>query len=144
VLEALGLPARPASFHAYDNGPQHLCIGVSEPGQLSQLSPDFSALARATALGVGVFHYDGTRCKVRYFVPAAGVNEDPATGSFAGPLALALQRAGKLPLDELLRIEQGAEIQRPSQLFARVGGGAEPRVEVGGAARVVARGQFVI
>jgi trans-2,3-dihydro-3-hydroxyanthranilate isomerase len=144
VLAALGLGSEQVTFEAYENGPRHLCVGVAEARLVSELQPDFSALARATELGVGVFHFDGARCKVRYFVPAAGVNEDPATGSFAGPLALALQRAGKLPLDELLRIEQGAEIQRPSQLFARVSGGAEPRVEVGGAARVVARGQFVI
>jgi trk system potassium uptake protein TrkH len=35
-----------------------------------------------------VFHWNGDACRVRYFAPAAGVNEDAATGSFAGPLAL--------------------------------------------------------
>jgi trans-2,3-dihydro-3-hydroxyanthranilate isomerase len=144
VLAALGLSSGDVSFQAYDNGPRHLCVGVSEARLVGELTPDFSALARATEVGVGVFHYDGAVCRVRYFVPAAGVNEDPATGSFAGPLALQLLREGRLKADQILRIEQGAEIRRPSTLYARVSGGAEPRVEVGGSARIVARGQFLI
>ena len=83
-------------------------------------------------------------CKARYFVPSLGINEDPATGSFAGPLAWQLMREGRLAAGETLRIEQGAEVKRPSTLFARVSADPEPRVEVGGSARVVARGQFVV
>jgi trans-2,3-dihydro-3-hydroxyanthranilate isomerase len=144
VLEALGLSAQPLTWQAYENGPRHLCVGVADASTLRGLRPDFSALARACEYGVGVFHFDGNLCKARYFVPAAGVNEDPATGSFAGPLALQLLREGRLPAGETLRIEQGAEIQRPSTLFARVSADAEARVEVGGSARLVARGQFVL
>jgi trans-2,3-dihydro-3-hydroxyanthranilate isomerase len=144
VLEALGLAARPLTWQAYENGPRHLCVGVADGATVSKLRPDFSALARACEYGVGVFHCAGLTCKARYFVPAAGINEDPATGSFAGPLALQLLQQGQLPAGETLRIEQGAEIKRPSTLFARVSADAEPRVEVGGSARVVARGQFVL
>jgi len=144
VLEALGLRSAPLTWQAYDNGSRHLCIGVAEPEQVSGLKPDFSALARACELGVGVFHHDGQLCTVRYFAPAWGVNEDAATGSFAGPLALQLLADGRLRAGEILRIQQGAELQRPSTLYARVSDGAEQRVEVGGCARIVARGQFTI
>src|SRR4051812_34030440 len=154
VLAALGLRSPPWAWQAYDNGPRHLCVGVEDPALVSGLRPDFSALGRACEFGVGVFHCGAERlagpaeagpvCHARYFVPALGVNEDAARGSFAGPLAVHLLRNGRLRPGELLRIQQGAEMKRPSTLYARVSADAEPRVEVGGCARIVARGQFLI
>jgi trans-2,3-dihydro-3-hydroxyanthranilate isomerase len=80
---------------------------------------------------------------MRYFAPAAGVNEDPATGSAAGPLALHLMRNGRLAAGVELVIDQGREVSRPSTIHARIGLiDGEPLVEVGGQARVVARGQL--
>ena len=80
----------------------------------------------------------------RMFAPAGGVAEDPATGSAAGPLCLHLARHGVVQFGEEIEITQGVEIQRPSKLFARVDRRAEriERVEVGGSAVVVARGEF--
>ena len=81
---------------------------------------------------------------MRMFGPRAGVAEDPATGSAAGPLACHLARHGVVPWGELLEIEQGTEIGRPSTLFARATGAGQEieSVEVGGSAVVVARGEF--
>ena len=78
------------------------------------------------------------------FAPAGGVAEDPATGSAAGPLALHLARHGLISFGDEIEITQGVEIDRPSKLYARVEGSAErvERVEVGGSAVVVARGEF--
>jgi trans-2,3-dihydro-3-hydroxyanthranilate isomerase len=78
------------------------------------------------------------------FAPAIGVAEDPATGSAAGPLALHLARHGAIAYGQEIEISQGAEIGRPSRLYARVEGSAEQieRIEVGGAAVIVARGEF--
>ena len=78
------------------------------------------------------------------FAPADGVPEDPATGSAAGPLACHLARHGRIGWGEEIEISQGAEIGRPSTLYARAHGSAEAieRVEVGGSAVVVARGEF--
>jgi trans-2,3-dihydro-3-hydroxyanthranilate isomerase len=72
------------------------------------------------------------------------VPEDPATGSAAGPLACHLARHGLISFGEEIEISQGAEIGRPSILYARAEGTPEriERVEVGGSAVVVARGEF--
>jgi trans-2,3-dihydro-3-hydroxyanthranilate isomerase len=72
------------------------------------------------------------------------VPEDPATGAAAGPLACHLCRHGLVEWGEWIEISQGVEIGRPSTLFARADGGAEgiERVQVGGRAVVVARGEF--
>jgi trans-2,3-dihydro-3-hydroxyanthranilate isomerase len=78
------------------------------------------------------------------FAPGLGVAEDPATGSAAGPLALHLARHGRIGFGEGIEIRQGVEIQRPSLLHARVDGSPEEieRMAVGGAAVVVARGEY--
>ena len=78
------------------------------------------------------------------FAPGGGVPEDPATGSAAGPLAVHLARHGRIGFGDEIEVSQGAEIGRPSTLYARADGSAEQleRVEVGGAAVIVARGEF--
>ena len=72
--------------------------------------------------------------------------EDPATGSAAGPLAIHLVRHGRVASGEEIEIRQGAEIGRPSLIYARAEGSADhiERVEVGGSAVVVARGELVL
>jgi trans-2,3-dihydro-3-hydroxyanthranilate isomerase len=78
------------------------------------------------------------------FAPADGVAEDPATGSAAGPLAIHLSRHGRIAFGDEIEISQGAELKRPSKLYARAEGSAErvELVEVGGSAVIVARGEF--
>jgi trans-2,3-dihydro-3-hydroxyanthranilate isomerase len=79
------------------------------------------------------------------FAATHGVDEDPATGSAAGPLALHLARHGRIAFGEEIEIRQGVEIGRPSVLYARAEGSPErvERVEVGGSAVIVARGEFL-
>jgi trans-2,3-dihydro-3-hydroxyanthranilate isomerase len=145
ALAALGVSEPALPLEAYDNGQRHLCVPLASAGAVAALTPNFSALGKAIDAGVSVFHFDGQVCTARYFAPWAGVNEDPATGSAAGPIALYLRDRGLLELGAELRILQGAEVRRPSTLYARVmGNAAEPSIEVGGMARIVARGQFVI
>ncbi|HLK44665.1 MAG TPA: PhzF family phenazine biosynthesis protein, partial [Acidimicrobiales bacterium] len=73
-----------------------------------------------------------------------GVVEDPATGSAAGPLAIHLLRHGRIRSGEQIEISQGAELGRPSTLYALAEGAGEriDRVEVGGSAVVIARGEL--
>ena len=78
------------------------------------------------------------------FAPVHGVPEDAATGSAAGPLAVHLARHGRTAFGDEIVISQGVEIGRPSTLHARAFGEGDriDRVEVGGSAVVVARGEF--
>ena len=78
------------------------------------------------------------------FAPSGGVVEDPATGSAAGPLAIHLARHSRIAFGEEIEIRQGAEVGRPSVLYARAEGSGDriDRVEVGGCAVIVARGEF--
>ena len=55
-----------------------------------------------------------------------------------------LARHGRIGFGDEIEISQGAEIGRPSTLYARADGSADEleRVEVGGSAVIVARGEF--
>jgi trans-2,3-dihydro-3-hydroxyanthranilate isomerase len=144
IVAALAPSEPPLDVFAYHNGVEHTYVELASAAAVRTLAPDHGAIARATSAGVYAFHFDGRRCTARCFVPGLGVLEDPATGSAVGPLALHLTRAGRLASADVLTVEQGAELGRPSTLYARIGAGSEPSIEVGGSARVVARGQFVI
>ena len=146
LLAALGLEQATAPVEAYDNGMQNTYVGVESADALVALAPDFNALGRVNDRGTACFAPADGGWKVRMFAPALGVAEDPATGSAAGPLALHLARHGRIEFGDEIEISQGAEIGRPSTLYARVDGSSEriERVQVGGAAVIVARGEFLI
>jgi trans-2,3-dihydro-3-hydroxyanthranilate isomerase len=145
LLAALGVEASTLPVEVYDNGLQHVFVALGSEEEVAALEPDMTALARLPdMLGANCFAGSGTRWKTRMFAPSGGVPEDPATGSAAGPLACHLVRHGLVQPDTEIQISQGAEIQRPSTLYARVAGSPEriEKVEVGGSAVVVARGEF--
>jgi trans-2,3-dihydro-3-hydroxyanthranilate isomerase len=100
-------------------------------------------------LGIGVYAVrgrsdDGLDVHSRVFVPALAVPEDPATGSAATGLGLALHARGLLGDGDCYRISQGTELGRPSVLDGRIdaGGGGVSRVHVAGAVHPIARGQI--
>jgi trans-2,3-dihydro-3-hydroxyanthranilate isomerase len=142
LLSVLGLESElPVDW--YDLGPSHVFIALRTPEEVAALRPNFQELADLDT-GINCFAPLGKRWKTRMFAPADGVPEDPATGSAAGPLAVHLLRYGRIESGQEIEIEQGAELKRPSLLYARVDGTPEKieRVEVGGSAVVVARGEF--
>jgi trans-2,3-dihydro-3-hydroxyanthranilate isomerase len=145
LLAGLGVAASELPVELYDNGIQHVYFALSSEDAVAKLTPDLSRLSRLPAvIGINCFAGSGRRWKTRMFAPGDGVPEDPATGSAAGPLALHLARHGRIGFGEEIEISQGAEIGRPSTLFARVDGSADAveAVEVGGSAVIVARGEF--
>ncbi|MGH2892215.1 MAG: PhzF family phenazine biosynthesis protein [Solirubrobacteraceae bacterium] len=144
VLAAVGLARSELPVDVYDNGPRHTYVRLPDEASVAALAPDIGALGRLGAVGVSCFAVDGARVKTRMFGPGLGVAEDPATGSAAGPLAVHLARHGGVGFGERIEIHQGAEIGRPSTLYAEAHGSAEQvdRVLVGGAAVVVARGEY--
>jgi trans-2,3-dihydro-3-hydroxyanthranilate isomerase len=145
LFVALGVDRSELPVEIYDNGLTHVYVCLGSEGEVASLAPDMQALAGLpAALGVNCFSGSGGRWKTRMFAPGGGVHEDPATGSAAGPLALHLARHGRIAFGDQIEIAQGAEIRRPSTLYARVEGSVDDvqLVEVGGSAVVVARGEF--
>jgi trans-2,3-dihydro-3-hydroxyanthranilate isomerase len=145
LLAALRVERSELPVEHYDNGARFVYVALGSEEEVRALRPDVSALSDVPGLlGVSCFVGSGPRWKVRMFAPGAGVVEDPATGSAAGPLAVHLARHGRIGFGDEIEISQGVEIGRPSTLYARADGSADEleRVEVGGSAVVVARGEF--
>ncbi|MGH3081875.1 MAG: PhzF family phenazine biosynthesis protein [Gaiellaceae bacterium] len=145
LLDVLGVEGSDLPVELYDNGMRHVYVALPSEEAVVSLRPDLGRLADLPpVLGINTFAGSGDRWKTRMFAPAGGVPEDPATGSAAGPLAVHLARHGRIAFGDEIEISQGAEIARPSTLYARADGSADvvTRVEVGGSAVVVARGEF--
>jgi trans-2,3-dihydro-3-hydroxyanthranilate isomerase len=146
LLAALGVGSSLVPVEVYDNGVRHAYAVLASKEQVARLRPDANALMELDLVGALAVAGEGAGWKARMFSPLDGVGEDAATGSAAGPLACHLGRHGLVPWGEEIEIEQGTEIGRPSRLYARASGSGETieRVEVGGAAVTVARGEFRI
>lgn len=108
-----------------ETGAAHLMVGVSDRATVDSVSPDTAALRTLllAAGGEGCYVYsldpDNT-AYARFFNPVAGIVEDPATGTAAGPLACLLHRHGLA--GETVVIIQGQLIGRPSRLEVRLDG----------------------
>ena len=144
LLAALGVVESELPVVHYDNGVPHVFVALGSREAVAALSPDQQRIAALGRVGVNCFAGEGRSWKLRMFGPGLGMAEDPATGSAAGPLAYHLARHGRIAFGDEIEIEQGAEIGRPSKLHARVDGtmDAVERIQVGGTAVVVARGEF--
>ncbi len=146
LLAALGISRRDEAvpIELYDNGPRYVYVQVESPAAVAALRPDMGRLAALGRLAISVFARDGARWKCRVFVPGAGVPEDPATGSAAGPLAYHLARHGQIGFGDEIVLDQGVELGRPSRLHARaVGSSARlTALEVGGSAVVIGGGEL--
>ena len=144
LLEAIGVEKSGLPVEAYPNGPLHVFVELASEEAVAALRPDLSALADLGNVGANCFAGSDRSWKTRMFLPGAGISEDPATGSAAGPLAIHLARHGRIAFGDEIEISQGAEIGRPSTLYARADGSGDrvERVEVGGSAVVVAHGEF--
>ncbi len=140
ALEVEGLEPRVIS-----TGASHLLIPVRGLADLARVRVDARELAAlAKPLGCeGCYLFcletrePSAVAHARGFFPGIGIDEDPATGSAAGPLAHYLVARGRAPAGEWLEVEQGDEIQRPSRIEVRVQG---IRVEVAGRCAIMGEG----
>jgi trans-2,3-dihydro-3-hydroxyanthranilate isomerase len=144
LLEALGVGESALPIECYENGPLHVLVALDRELAVARLAPDVGALAELRGVVVSCFAGRAQRYKTRAFAPGAGVAEDPATGSAAGPLAVHLGRHGWVPFGRRIEIHQGQEIGRPSILYAQADAdaGRVRRVRVGGWAVIVGSGEF--
>lgn len=143
LLQALGVAESVLPIEVYDVGIQHVYVTLDDEVAVTALTPNLAALAD---LGVGAncCAGGGRSWQTRMFYPAAGVSEDAATGSAAGPLAVHLARHGRIRFGEQIEISQGSQIGRPSLLYATATGEGDriDSVEVGGSAVIVAEGGY--
>lgn len=104
-------------------------------------------------LGLFFFAFDespgGPRLRARMFAPGAGVPEDPATGSAAGPVGVYLALHGAVPGGVAngrgrFTIDQGVEMGRASELDVTVlvENGRPSGVRVEGGAVLMMRGEI--
>jgi trans-2,3-dihydro-3-hydroxyanthranilate isomerase len=145
LLDALGAAgvATALPVEWYRNGPLNVYVEIAGEDALAALEPDMQKLGRIQ-VNCSCFTQTPGGWTTRMFAPALGVTEDPATGSAAGPLAVHLARHGRIEFGQDIEIRQGAQVNRPSVLYARADGTPDSiqRVLVGGRAVVVAQGTY--
>lgn len=126
----------------------HLVVPLLNPEELDGLLPDLRALAALNReLGVvttHVFAEEGGVYCCRDFAPAAGVDEDPVTGSASGALGAYLLRHRQVRASHPLTLRQGEACGRPGEVRVVVEGapGEPASVVVGGYAVVSLRGEI--
>ena len=142
ALAALRLSSAVGTWAAEAAGMRHLVTLTEEP--LDALGVDLEAVAKAAAVEdtttcAVVRRIDDAHLHVRVFVPAAGVPEDPGTGSAAGPIATLAHRV--LGTDRRVTIRQGDEIGRASRIEVDVD---DAGPYVGGRVSACAEGRFTL
>jgi trans-2,3-dihydro-3-hydroxyanthranilate isomerase len=126
-------------------GIQQLFAEVRDRATLAAIEPDDKLVDALPGEGLGPWCEVGPgEVAQRFFAPAMGVLEDPATGSAAGALGALRVFRGAEPGPLLVR--QGDELGRPSEIHVEIGGapGAPSDVRVGGTAVLVMEGELRI
>jgi trans-2,3-dihydro-3-hydroxyanthranilate isomerase len=139
--------------------PEALDITVISVGVPVLVVPvrDEATLDRASPSGLAAYFVQHPPARIVYLVAdssdradfstrmfggvAVGIEEDPATGAAAGPLAAYLHKAGRLAPNQEAVVNQGYAMGRSSYLHVRTDG---TRVFVGGQVMDVAHGEFVL
>ena len=141
ILSALGLRTADGICRSSAGGTTHVLVATSEP--IDELAPDLMRVAevsracRAHTL-VPMRAEDRSHLYARVFAPAAGVPEDPGSGSAAGPIGLFARQLWAT--DERVVVGMGAEIGRHSRLEVDVA----DEIFVGGRVALSAEGHFVL
>lgn len=163
LLEDVGLSLSDAAGQAWiaGTGLSFVHLPVTDDA-VARARPSFRSLAeyadRLAAVGpttdpvdgINLHHVSGSAPEVtvhsRVFVPGLDVAEDPATGSAAAGLGMALVATGRLPEGGRYTISQGLEMGRPSSLFGRVdvADGSPVRCHVAGRVQRIAAGRIVV
>jgi trans-2,3-dihydro-3-hydroxyanthranilate isomerase len=131
-----------------------LIVPVRSLTAVRSIRPDSSAIIdvcrRFGANGIMVFTTvtvePSATVHARMFAPSIGILEDPATGSASGALGAYLVQNGVVdvaPTTEII-VEQGYEIERPSQIIVRVESDDDiiQTVKVGGECVTVVEGSL--
>lgn len=127
----------------------HLMVPLKSENVLSRITSDKRLLSDLAKQ----HHFQGVYCftiskdisgfaiKTRFFNPGIGIEEDPATGSAAGPLAGFLKHAGIINKHIQYRITQGETMNRTSEIIVQV---EDDGIKVSGNSVIVMKGTLFI
>ncbi len=141
VLSALGLSTADGIYRSTAGGISHILVPTSQP--IDRLAPDSGRVAQASRACAGLTRVpfraiDKSTLHARAFASAAGVVEDPGSGSAAGPIGLLASQLWGTRSD--VTITMGTEIGRPCRLEVHTG----DAISVGGRVALVAEGHFIV
>jgi trans-2,3-dihydro-3-hydroxyanthranilate isomerase len=157
IASALGLPKHAITdmkwpIEVVSTGLPVVIVPVRTLTAVRSIQPNASAImdlcSRFGANGIMVFTTvtvePSATVHARMFAPSIGILEDPATGSASGALGAYLVQNGVVdvaPTTDII-VEQGYEIERPSQIFVRVESDDDiiKTVKVGGQCVMVVEG----
>ncbi|WNI18461.1 PhzF family phenazine biosynthesis isomerase [Actinacidiphila sp. ITFR-21] len=130
-----------------DTGAAHLMVLLTGAEALARAAANKNLLVAAAdavgAQGVYLAWLDdaaaGRTARTRFFNPGVGLDEDPATGSAAGPLGAYLTTTGDLAPGQALTVVQGEAMGRPSTLRVTVDAALVPDVSGSGSLTVEGR-----
>lgn len=156
IGEALGLPeaalvdvGEDLPLATASTGLAYLMVPVNFLEHLSGMDPNYGAIEALTAdldvTGLYAFTFDALEAAstlhARMFAPAAGIPEDPATGTASGACGAYLRRFGAFDsLPEEMIFEQGEFVDRPGRIHVR----ARAEIQVGGYATPVLDGTLAV
>jgi trans-2,3-dihydro-3-hydroxyanthranilate isomerase len=127
----------------------HLMVPVKDAATLKKAVSNKSLLKQLSA----TFGFEGCYlfttnlagekylAETRFFNPGIGIDEDPATGTAAGPLAGYLAKLGYIPKDQDFLILQGEYVEHPSTIRVKV---VEDGIWVSGSAAIVMEGKIFV
>jgi PhzF family phenazine biosynthesis protein len=107
---AAALGATPARVLSTGDGDYRFCVFESET-DVRALAPDFGALRKLGVMVIATAPGTRSDCVVRFFAPAAGIDEDPGTGSIHCALTpYWCERLGQRTLHSLQVSKRGSEL----------------------------------
>ena len=147
-LDTAELAAGVVPCQVRSTGAAHLLVPVRDRRDVDRVRPDVDALLpilrAAGGEGCYVFSLDPldqtATAYARFFNPTAGISEDPATGTAAGPLAVHLRAAGLTAAPRIV-IEQGTAMGRKSLIDVIIDG---DEVSISARCVVIGHGELVV
>jgi trans-2,3-dihydro-3-hydroxyanthranilate isomerase len=154
ISAALGLDLKMLGDHGWQSQivsteVAHLMVPVKDLNALAFASPN-KTLLKAISEEYGFEGYylfttapsaKGYLASTRFFSPAVGIDEDPATGTAAGPLAGYLEKLGHIQKNTDHIIFQGEQVGYPSEIHVRV---EEDGIFVSGSSVIVMEGSLYL
>jgi len=155
LAEIMGINVTDIGIEGYSLIPQAVSTGLTDImlpikslSALKSINPNYDSLAqysnKLNIIGVHAFtletEEESSALACRNFAPAAGIDEEAATGTSNGALGAYLVKNNVLEFEDNLTIicEQGYYMNRPSKITVRLEGSKDDlTVKVGGSAIIV-------